>query len=160
MLTPEIFGAFIAIALCGVPLVYAILITTVGTIWVKGFSYPLEAIFLAYISGVEPFLLIAVPLFIFAGELLSHGGVGRRIVNFTQTLFGFLPGGLGIVAVSSCLMFGGVSGSALADTAAIGWLVVPALAARGCCSTGTTGKSPPRGTRHSWAPRSSSARWR
>lgn len=131
MLTLEIFGAFMAIALAGVPLVYAILITTVGTIWIKGFSYPLESIFLAYIGGVEPFLLIAVPLFIFAGELLSHGGVGRRIVNFTQALFGFLPGGLGIVTVVSCLMFGGVSGSALADTAAIGSLVVPAMAARG-----------------------------
>ncbi len=131
MLALEIFGAFIAIALAGVPLVYAILIATVGAIWVKGFDYPLTTIFLSYISGVEPFLLIAVPLFIFAGELLSHGGVGRRIVNFTRTMVGFLPGGLGIVAVTSCLMFGGVSGSALADTAAIGSLVVPAMVGRG-----------------------------
>ncbi|HUX26844.1 MAG TPA: TRAP transporter large permease [Burkholderiales bacterium] len=131
MLALEVFGAFIAIALAGVPLVYAILIATVGAIWVKGLSDPLESIFLAYISGVEPFLLIAVPLFIFAGEVLSHGGVGKRIVNFTRTIFGFLPGGLGIVAVISCLLFGGVSGSALADTAAIGALVVPAMVARG-----------------------------
>jgi C4-dicarboxylate transporter DctM subunit len=99
--------------------------------WIKGFDYPLETIFLSYISGVEPFLLIAVPLFIFAGELLSHGGIGRRIVNFTRAALGFLPGGLGIVTVVSCLMFGGVSGSALADTAAIGALVVPAMRARG-----------------------------
>jgi C4-dicarboxylate transporter, DctM subunit len=112
-------------------LVYALLATTVSIIWIKDFSHPLETIFLTYISSVEPFLLIAVPLFIFAGELLSHGGVGKRIVNLSRTILGFLPGGMGIVTVASCLMFGGVSGSALADTAAIGSLVVPAMVERG-----------------------------
>jgi C4-dicarboxylate transporter DctM subunit len=131
MLALEIFGLFLLVALAGVPLLWALLATTVSIIWIKGFDYPLETIFLSYISGVEPFMLIAVPLFIFAGELLSHGGIGKRIVNFTRTVLGFLPGGLGIVTVASCLMFGGVSGSALADTAAIGSLVVPAMAARG-----------------------------
>jgi len=131
MLALQVFGLFFFVVLAGVPLVYALLAATVGIIWIKGFGYPLEAIFLSYVSGVEPFLLIAVPLFIFAGELLSHGGIGRRIVKFAQTLLGFLPGGMGIVTVASCLMFGGVSGSALADTAAIGSLVVPAMTARG-----------------------------
>ena len=131
MLAVEIFGLFFLIALAGVPLVYALLATTVSIIWIKGFSYPLETIFLSYISSVEPFLLIAVPLFIFAGELLSHGGVGIRIVNLSRAVLGFLPGGMGIVTVASCLMFGGVSGSALADTAAIGSLVVPAMVGRG-----------------------------
>jgi C4-dicarboxylate transporter DctM subunit len=131
MLVLEIFGLFFLIALAGVPLVYALLATTVSMIWIKGFSHPLETIFLTYIGSVEPFLLIAVPLFIFAGELLSHGGVGKRIVNLSRAILGFLPGGMGIVTVVSCLMFGGVSGSALADTAAIGSLVVPAMVARG-----------------------------
>ena len=131
MLALEIFGLFMVIALAGVPLLYALLVATPVIIWVKGFDYPLETIFLSYISGVEPFMLIAVPLFIFAGEVLSRGGVGKRIVNFTRTVLGFLPGGLGIVTVASCLMFGGVSGSALADTAAIGSMVVPAMAERG-----------------------------
>ena len=126
-----IFGVFFAIALAGVPLVFALLITTVGIIWGKGLSHPLETIFLSFIGGVEPFILIAVPLFIFAGELLSQGGVGKRIVEFARTLFGFLPGGLGIVTVVSCLMFGGVSGSAIADTAAIGSLIIPAMIQRG-----------------------------
>src|ERR1035437_4078295 len=131
MLALEIFGLFMVIALAGVPLLYALLVDTPVIIWVKGFDYPLETIFLSYISGVEPFMLIAVPLFIFAGEVLSRGGVGKRIVNFTRTVLGFLPGGLGIVTVASCLMLGGVSGSALADTAAIGSMVVPAMAERG-----------------------------
>jgi C4-dicarboxylate transporter DctM subunit len=131
MLALEIFGLFFVLALAGIPLLYALLATTVAIMWIKGFDYPLETIFLTYISGVESFLLIAVPLFIFAGELLSRGGIGRRIVNFTRAVFGFLPGGMGIVTVASCLMFGGVSGSALADTAAVGALVVPAMTEKG-----------------------------
>jgi C4-dicarboxylate transporter DctM subunit len=126
-----IFIVFCVIAVAGVPLMYALLATTVGMIWVNGLSHPLESIFLSFISGVEPFILIAVPLFIFGGELLSKGGVGKRIVAFTSTLFGFLPGGLGVVTVVSCLLFGGVSGSAIADTAAIGSLVVPMMKQRG-----------------------------
>ena len=131
MFAVNVFVAFFVIALAGVPLVYALLATTVGMIWAKGLSHPLETIFLAYIGGVEPFILIAVPLFIFAGELLSQGGVGKRIVELARVLFGFLPGGLGVVTVASCLMFGGVSGSAIADTAAIGSLIIPTMIQRG-----------------------------
>jgi C4-dicarboxylate transporter, DctM subunit len=131
MLALTLFGVFFAIALAGVPLLFAILLTTVGIIWAKGLTHPLETIFLNFVSGVEPFILLAVPLFIFAGELLAQGGVGKRIVAFARVLFGWLPGGLGVVTVMSCTMFGGVSGSAIADTAAIGSLVIPSMVARG-----------------------------
>ena len=131
MLALILFGVFFAIALAGVPLLFAILITTVGVIQWQGLSHPLETIFLSFIGGVEPFILLAVPLFIFAGELLAQGGVGKRIVEFARVLFGWLPGGLGVVTVISCTLFGGVSGSAIADTAAIGSLVIPAMVARG-----------------------------
>lgn len=131
MLALTLFGVFFLIALAGVPLLFAILITTVGIIWVQDLGHPLETIFLSFIGGVEPFILLAVPLFIFAGELLAQGGVGKRIVEFARVLFGWLPGGLGVVTVMSCTMFGGVSGSAIADTAAIGSLVIPAMVARG-----------------------------
>ena len=131
MFAAWLFLAFFGLALAGVPLLYALLGTTVGAILVAGLSHPLETIFLSFIGGVEPFILIAVPLFIFAGEILSSGGVGRRIVDFARALLGFLPGGLGVVTVASCLMFGGVSGSAIADTAAIGSLVIPAMVQRG-----------------------------
>jgi C4-dicarboxylate transporter DctM subunit len=131
MLAPLLFLAFFALALAGIPLLYALLGTTIGAIVVAGLSHPLETIFLSFIGGVEPFILIAVPLFIFAGEILSSGGVGRRIVDFAKALLGFLPGGLGVVTVASCLLFGGVSGSAIADTAAIGSLVIPAMVQRG-----------------------------
>jgi len=131
MFAVNVFLVFFVVALAGVPLVYALLVTTIGMIWAKGLSHPLETIFLSYIGGVEPFILIAVPLFVFAGELLSQGGVGKRIVELARVLFGFLPGGLGVVTVASCLMFGGVSGSAIADTAAIGSLIIPTMIQRG-----------------------------
>ena len=125
MLSALLFLAFFLLALAGVPLLFSLLATTVATIVIGSLGHPLETIFLSFIGGVEPFILIAVPLFIFAGEILSSGGIGRRIVEFARALLGFLPGGLGIVTVASCLMFGGVSGSAIADTAAIGSLVIP-----------------------------------
>jgi len=131
MLALSLFVIFCVIACMGVPLMYALLATTLGMILFAGLNYPIETILLTFISGVEPFILIAVPLFIFAGELLSKGGVGKRIVDFTQTLFGFLPGGIGVVTCVSCLLFGGVSGSAIADTAAIGSLVIPMMKRKG-----------------------------
>ena len=131
MLALTLFGVFFVIALAGVPLLFAILATTVGIIWAQGLGHPLQTIFLSFIGGVEPFILLAVPMFIFAGELLAQGGVGKRIVEFARVLFGWLPGGLGVVTVISCTLFGGVSGSAIADTAAIGSLVIPAMVARG-----------------------------
>jgi C4-dicarboxylate transporter DctM subunit len=131
MLALTLFAVFFGVALAGVPLLIALMATTLGIIVVAGLGHPLETIVLSFIGGVEPFILLAVPLFIFAGELLAQGGVGKRIVEFARVLFGWLPGGLGVVTVMSCTMFGGVSGSAIADTAAIGSLVIPAMVARG-----------------------------
>jgi C4-dicarboxylate transporter DctM subunit len=131
MFALALFATFFVVALAGVPLLFALLATTVGIIGIAGLSHPLETIFLTFIGGVEPFILLAVPLFIFAGELLARGGVGRRIVDFARVLFGWMPGGLGVVTVVSCMLFGGVSGSAIADTAAIGSLIIPAMIQRG-----------------------------
>jgi C4-dicarboxylate transporter DctM subunit len=131
MLTVQIFGAFFIIALAGIPLYFGLIATTAGVVYFKNLPYQLDSLFLNLIAGVEPFILIAVPLFIFAGELLSRGGVGKRIVNFANVLFGWLPGGMGVVTIVSCLMFGGVSGSAIADTAAIGSLVAPTMKEKG-----------------------------
>lgn len=131
MLPIVIFAVFFALALAGVPLMYALLATTSGIVVSYGMQHPLESLMLSFIGGVEPFILIAVPLFVFTGELLAQGGVGKRIVEFARVLFGWLPGGLGIVTVVSCLLFGGVSGSAIADTAAIGSLIIPSMIQRG-----------------------------
>lgn len=122
---------FFTLALAGMPLVWALLATTAGTIWILDRFYPLKAVFLTYINGVEPLHLAAVPLFILAGELISHGGVGRRLIELAKSLLGFLPGGMGVVTVSSCTMFGAISGSAIADSAAVGSVMLPGMARRG-----------------------------
>ncbi|MDR1935222.1 MAG: TRAP transporter large permease [Candidatus Accumulibacter sp.] len=131
MLTIQIFGIFFLIALAGLPLYFSLIATTVGIVQFKNLFYQFDSLFLNLIAGVEPFILIAVPLFIFAGELLARGGVGKRIVALARVLFGWMPGGMGVVTIVSCLMFGGVSGSAIADTAAIGSLVAPTMKERG-----------------------------
>ncbi|MFT3962003.1 TRAP transporter large permease [Propionivibrio sp.] len=131
MLTIQVFGVFFLIALAGLPLYFSLIATTAGVVYFKNLSYQLDSLFLNLIAGVEPFILIAVPLFIFAGELLARGGVGKRIVNLARALFGWMPGGMGVVTIVSCLMFGGVSGSAIADTAAIGSLVAPTMKEKG-----------------------------
>ena len=131
MLSLVIFGTFFALALAGLQLMVSLLATTVGVVIGYGMQYPLESVFLSFIGGVEPFILIAVPLFVFTGQLLAQGGVGKRIVAFANVLFGWLAGGLGVATVMSCPLFGGVSGLAIADTAAIGSLVIPAMLAKG-----------------------------
>lgn len=131
MVLAVICAVFFALALLGMPLVWSLLLTTVATIGIFGMSYPLEAIFLSYISSLEPLHLAAIPLFIFTGELITHGGVGRRLIDFARSLLAFMPGGLGVVTVSACTMFGSVSGSAVADSAAIGSIMVPRMAERG-----------------------------
>lgn len=131
MILFEVFGLFIVLTLLGLPLVYGLLLSTAGMIWWHDLGHPLTSVFLTYIGGVESFLLIAVPLFMLAGEILSRGGVGLRIVRFATQLLGWLPGGLGISTVTSCLIFGGVSGSAIADTAAIGSVMTPAMIRKG-----------------------------
>jgi C4-dicarboxylate transporter DctM subunit len=122
---------FFSLALIGMPLVWALLVTTIATIWLLGRFYPLEAIFITYQGSVEPLHLAAIPLFVLAGELITRGGVGRRLINFARALLSFMPGGLGVVTVSSCTMFGSISGSAIADSAAVGSVMIPQMAERG-----------------------------
>lgn len=87
MLTIQVFGVFFLIALAGLPLYFSLIATTAGIVYFKDLSYQLDSLFLNLIAGVEPFILIAVPLFIFAGELLARGGVGKRIVNLARAVW-------------------------------------------------------------------------
>lgn len=122
---------FLCTIMLSIPLVWAILITAILPIFVFDLGYSLQAVYLSFISGVEPNHFIAIPLFIFAGELMGRGGVGQRIIEFAKEAFGFLPGGLGFVVVGASMLFGGISGSAIADSAAIGSVMVPNMAKQG-----------------------------
>jgi len=124
-------GLFLLTILIGIPLVWAILLTAVVPIFVFDLGYPLQALFLNFIGGVEPNHYIAIPLFVFAGEMMSRGGVGQRIIDFAKAVFAKLPGGLGVVVVGASMIFGGISGSAIADSAAIGSVMIPAMDKQG-----------------------------
>ena len=124
-------AVFLATVFFGVPLVWAILITAILPIIVFDLGYPLQGLLLNFIGGVEPIHFIAIPLFIVAGEMMSRGGVGKRIIDFARAAFGFLPGGLGMVVVGASMLFGGISGSAIADSAAIGSVMIPNMAKHG-----------------------------
>ncbi|NJM83593.1 MAG: TRAP transporter large permease [Tabrizicola sp.] len=126
-----VVSVFLATVFLGVPLVWAILITAVLPILVFDLGYPLQALYLNFIGGVEPNHFIAIPLFIVAGELMSRGGVGQRIIAFSRALLGFMPGGLGMVVVGASMIFGGISGSAIADSAAIGSVMIKNMAKQG-----------------------------
>jgi tripartite ATP-independent transporter DctM subunit len=83
------------------------------------------------IRGVNSFPLLAIPFFILVGELMSTGGLARRLVAFAQALVGFISGGLGQVNVAASMFFGGISGSAVADTSAIGGMMIPGMKREG-----------------------------
>ena len=78
-------------------------------------------------SSVDSFTLMAIPFFMVAGNLMSSGGISRRLCNFANALIGWLPGGLACAAILACMIFGALSGSPTATTAAIGGILVPAL---------------------------------
>ncbi len=82
-------------------------------------------------AGADSFPLMAVPLFMIAGTLMGAGGISRRIVRLADALVGHLPGGLAAVSVVSAMFFAGISGSAAADTAAVGTILIPAMIRRG-----------------------------
>ncbi|SIN92198.1 TRAP transporter large permease [Halodesulfovibrio marinisediminis] len=82
-------------------------------------------------AGADSFPLMAVPLFMIAGQLMGAGGISRRIVNFADSLVGHLSGGLAAVSVVSAMFFAGISGSAAADTAAVGAILIPSMVRRG-----------------------------
>ena len=82
-------------------------------------------------AGANTTSLIAIPLFIFAGELMMRGGISERLIAFASSLVGHLRGGLGQVNVLASLFFGGVSGSAIADVSAIGGTMIPQMVKRG-----------------------------
>ena len=127
MVLAFITAVFFALALLSMPLVWSLLLTTIAAIGFFARSYPLESIFITFLGGVEPLHLAAIPLFILAGELISSGGIGRRLIELARVLLGFLPGGLGVVTVSSSTAFGAISGSAIADSAAVGSVMIPAM---------------------------------
>ncbi|UEM01828.1 TRAP transporter large permease [Skermanella rosea] len=113
----------------GVPIAFALGLAAIVMMFIAGVS-PAVMVEQA-INGVNSFPLLAIPFFMLVGEIMSTGGIARRLVNFAEALVGFIAGGLGQVTVAASMFFGGISGSAVADTSAIGGMLIPSMKEQG-----------------------------
>lgn len=124
-----LFGTFIFLLLIGTPVAFCLGAASLATIIYLGL--PPVVVFQRLNSGVSVFALMAIPFFIFAGELMVRGDIARRLIAVAGSLVGHFRGGLGQVNISASLLFGGISGSAAADASAIGGLMIPQMKERG-----------------------------
>ncbi|MGH1360767.1 MAG: TRAP transporter large permease [Burkholderiaceae bacterium] len=120
---------FFVCVVAGVPVAFAMGIASLAAFVYE--ELPLLIAFQRIVSGVSVFSLLAIPFFIFAGELMLHGGIATRLVRFATTLVGHVRGGLAAVNVLSSMLFGGISGSAVADISALGSLLIPVMKEKG-----------------------------
>jgi len=119
------FGAMVLMIVLAVPIPIAVAIGTAIGYFMMDLN--LVQVALSMYTGVEPFPLVTVPLFVFAGSLMEQGGMARRIVNMAQSMIGNYTGSLGLVAVLGCAFFAALSGSGPATTAAIGAVMIPSM---------------------------------
>ena len=133
-----LFTLLFLLIFLGMPIALSIGIPAIGLILTPGVfpaSVPLPALGQTIIqllfAGVDSFDLLAVPLFMLAGSIMESGGISRRIIDFSDSLVGWLPGGLACAVVVASMFFAGISGSAAADTAAIGAVAIPAMIRQG-----------------------------
>jgi len=108
------------------PIAIAIGVASITAILVQG-DFSLMMVVQRMFGGTDSFHLMAVPLFMFTGTIMEAGGISRRIIDFANALVGWLPGGLAAVTIVSAMFFAGISGSAAADAAAVGAILIPAM---------------------------------
>ncbi len=108
------------------PIAIAIGVASILGILIQG-DFPLMMVVQRMFGGTDSFHLMAVPLFMFVGVIMEAGGISRRIIDLANALVGWLPGGLAAVAIVSAMFFAGISGSAAADTVAVGAILIPAM---------------------------------
>ncbi len=124
-----LFGVFTGLMMVGTPIAFCLGIASFATIVYLG--RPAMVVFQQLNSGLAGFTLLAIPFFIFAGDLMMRGGIAARIISFAGALIGHVRGGLGQVNVAASTLFGGISGSAVAEAAAVGGIMIPQMKARG-----------------------------
>lgn len=122
----------------GVPIAFALLVSGIALMAFLG-MFDAQIIAQNLIKGADSFPMLAVPFFILAGELMNAGGISKRIVNFAMAMFGHVRGGLGYVAIFASILFAGLSGSAVADTAALGAILIPMMVKAGYDRNRSTG---------------------
>ena len=121
--------SFTILLLIGVPVAFSIGLSSIITIFASGL--PLAVVFQKMVGGMQVFSFLAIPFFVFAGELILYGGIAERIVRFANSLVGHVRGGLGMSNVLGCTLFGGIVGSPVADVSAMGSVMIPLMKKEG-----------------------------
>jgi tripartite ATP-independent transporter DctM subunit len=121
---------FLGLSALGVPLAVALGLASVAVIMMFT-STPIDLLSQSMFSAMNSFLLVAVPLFILVGHFMERGRVAERIFDFAEAMVGWMPGGLGHVNVVSSVIFGGISGSSVADIASVGAIEIKAMERHG-----------------------------
>ena len=115
-----IFSAFIVLLALNIPVSYSMLVICVAYLaW--NWQIPFIVVAQQLGAGTDQFLLLSIPFFYLAGEFMAHGGITQRLVELARAMVGHLRGGLGHMTVISSMLFAGISGSAVADMAAMIW---------------------------------------
>ena len=123
-------GSLLGAMALGIPIAFSLLICGAALMWHLDL-FDAQILAQNLINGADSFPLLAVPFFMLAGELMNAGGLSRRIVQFAMALVGHIPGGLGYVAIVAAVIMAALSGSAVADAAALGALLLPMMVAAG-----------------------------
>ncbi len=122
---------FLLFLLIGLPVFFGLLAAPGLLLWLNGQERDITLLYRNVYNGMDSFPLMAIPFFMLAGELMNRGGITLRLVEFSQALMGHLRGGLAQVNILSSILFAGLSGSAVADTSALGSMLVPAMEKEG-----------------------------
>jgi tripartite ATP-independent transporter DctM subunit len=123
-----LISVFFVLLFMGVPVAFAFGLATIAALCLSiNEIAALTTVAQRMAGGINSFALLAIPLFILSGQLMSSGGIAQRLVHFARCLIGMLPGGLAFVNVVSCTLFGSISGSAVAATSSVGGVMVPAM---------------------------------
>ncbi len=125
------FWIFIFLMAAGMPVVFALLVGPGLSLAIEGDHEFYKALLSRLYSGMDSFPLMALPFFILAGQLMNSGGITKSIVDFSQSMIGHVRGGLAQVNILSSVLFAGLSGSAVADTSALGKIFIPAMEKNG-----------------------------
>ncbi len=122
---------FLVFLMIGVPVFFALLLSPGILLWLNGQERDIALLYRNIYNGMDSFPLMALPFFMLAGDLMNRGGITARLVEFSQALMGHLRGGLAHVNILSSILFAGLSGSAVADTSALGSTLIPAMEKNG-----------------------------
>lgn len=123
-------GGMLLLMGMGLNMAFALVLTGAGMAWTLDF-WDTQLLAQNLVAGVDSFPLLAVPFFILAGELMNSGGISRRIIDMAQAWVGHIRGGLGFVAIGAAVLMASMSGSALADTAALATILLPMMKRQG-----------------------------